>query len=210
MQTEEKLVTVTERARSRAIEVKSEEPDADQLALFLEVQEPEGFEYTYDLYFDDQSNIRDGDVVQEEEGLTIVIPETSADHVKGAVLDLSKNLLNPGWIVDNPNSPSPAVGKQVDPSELTGTVDERITQVLDGVINPSIAAHGGKADLDRFEDGTAFLRLSGGCQGCGMAQVTLSQGIETALKDAVPEVQRIADVTDHEAGEDPYFSPAKK
>ncbi|MGG7381366.1 NifU family protein, partial [Escherichia coli] len=57
--------------------------------------------------------------------------------------------------------------------------------VLDKAVNPAIAMHGGRADLVAFEDGTAFLRLSGGCQGCGLATVTLSQGIEVSLKEAV-------------------------
>ncbi|HVL79983.1 MAG TPA: NifU family protein, partial [Actinomycetota bacterium] len=57
---------------------------------------------------------------------------------------------------------------------------------------------------------TAFLRLSGGCQGCGMAQVTLSQGIQVAITEAVPEIKQVVDVTDHAAGDSPYFQPAKK
>lgn len=212
----EKIVSVTDRARNKALSVRDEEPDGDKLALFLEITEPRGMEYGYDLYFDDDTAVREDDVIQDEDGLKIVIPAGSIDNLRGATLDLSKNLLNPGWVVDNPNSPSPAVGagvggaEAIDPGELTGSVDERIEQVLAHVINPAIAAHGGRAELARFEDGTAFLRLSGGCQGCGMASVTLTQGIEVTLTEAVPEVQRVADVTDHEAGQDPYFERAKK
>jgi Fe/S biogenesis protein NfuA len=93
---------------------------------------------------------------------------------------------------------------------LEGEVDERVTTVLEVIINPSIASHGGRADLVAVEDGIAYLRLSGGCQGCGMASVTLSQGIEVALREHVPEIERVVDVTDHAGGSNPYYQPAKK
>jgi Fe/S biogenesis protein NfuA len=85
-----------------------------------------------------------------------------------------------------------------------------VVQVLERQINPSIAAHGGHAELVAVEDEVAYLRLSGGCQGCGMATVTLSQGIEVAIRDAVPEITRVVDVTDHASGDNPYFEAAKK
>jgi Fe/S biogenesis protein NfuA len=208
---DDRIVTVTDRARNRALAVRSEEPDGDNLVLFLEVTEPNGFEYGYDLYFDDEGAIRPGDIVQEEGGLKVVVPADSADKLQGATLDLSQNLLNPGWVVDNPNSPSPAVaGGGIKPEDLTGTVEERIVQVLDKVVNPAIAMHGGRANFVAFDDGTAFVQLSGGCQGCGLATVTLSQGIEVSLKEAVPEVERVVDTTDHAQGSNPYYQPAKK
>jgi Fe/S biogenesis protein NfuA len=83
-------------------------------------------------------------------------------------------------------------------------------QVLEQQINPSIAAHGGRADLVAVEGDIAFLRLSGGCAGCGMAAVTLSQGIEVALRDSVEEITRVIDVTDHASGANPYYEAAKK
>ena len=83
-------------------------------------------------------------------------------------------------------------------------------QVLDQQVNPSIAAHGGRAELVRVEQGTAYLRLGGGCQGCAMATVTLSQGIERAIIRALPEITNVVDVTDHQSGTNPYFEAAKK
>jgi Fe/S biogenesis protein NfuA len=85
-----------------------------------------------------------------------------------------------------------------------------VLAVLDRDVNPSIAAHGGHAELVGIEGATAYLRLGGGCQGCGMATVTLSQGIEVAITNAVPEIDAIVDVTDHASGRNPYFEPAKK
>ena len=83
-------------------------------------------------------------------------------------------------------------------------------QVLEEQINPAIASHGGHAQLVAVEDSIAYLRLGGGCQGCGMAAVTLSQGIEVAILDMVPEITEVIDVTDHSSGDNPYYEAAKK
>ena len=77
-------------------------------------------------------------------------------------------------------------------------------------INPQIAAHGGFAELVAVEGSIAYLRMGGGCQGCGMAAVTLSQGIEVAILDSVPEITEVVDVTDHAGGTNPYYEAAKK
>ncbi len=82
--------------------------------------------------------------------------------------------------------------------------------MLEEQINPQIASHGGRADLVAVDEPVAYLRLSGGCQGCGMAAATLSQGIEVAIIDAVPQISEIVDVTDHAGGTNPYFEAAKK
>jgi len=75
-------------------------------------------------------------------------------------------------------------------------------------INPWVAQHGGKVELIDVQDGTVVLRMSGGCQGCGMARVTLRQGVETALRRAIPALREVRDVTDHAAGTTPYFRSA--
>lgn len=96
------------------------------------------------------------------------------------------------------------------PPDLSGDVAQRVVQVLERQINPSIAAHGGRADLVAVEADTAYLRLSGGCAGCGMASVTLNEGIVVALRQSVPEIAQVVDVTDHAAGTNPYYEQAKK
>ena len=95
-------------------------------------------------------------------------------------------------------------------ADLSGPVPQRVMQVIEEQINPAIAAHGGSAELVAVEDDTAYVRLGGGCVGCGMASVTLGQGIEVAILQAVPEVQRVVDVTDHASGTNPYYEAAKK
>ena len=80
-----------------------------------------------------------------------------------------------------------------------------MTQLLERVINPAIASHGGYAELVKVEDSLAILQLGGGCQGCGLAAMTLRQGIETAILQHVPEITEVVDVTDHASGENPYY-----
>lgn len=86
----------------------------------------------------------------------------------------------------------------------------RVADLFEAEINPAIARHGGFVELLDVQDGVVMLRMGGGCQGCGMADVTLRQGIETALRQRVPEVAGIVDVTDHSAGTNPYVSASKK
>lgn len=84
-----------------------------------------------------------------------------------------------------------------------------IQQVLDEKINPAVAGHGGYISLIDVQQDRAFIRLEGGCQGCGMADVTLKQGIEVEIKDAVPSIIEVLDVTDHAGGNNPYYTPGK-
>ena len=92
--------------------------------------------------------------------------------------------------------------------DLSDPLAQRVVSVLEEQVNPSIAAHGGRADLVAVEEASVYLRLSGGCQGCGMAKATLSQGIEVILREAIPELVNIVDVTDHADGTNPYYEPA--
>ena len=83
---------------------------------------------------------------------------------------------------------------------------DRVAMIFDQRINPMVASHGGRVDLIDVQDGIVLLRMQGGCQGCGMAAVTLKQGIETTLRQLAPDVAGIVDVTDHQSGTNPYFA----
>jgi NFU1 iron-sulfur cluster scaffold homolog, mitochondrial len=87
---------------------------------------------------------------------------------------------------------------------------EAARRVLDAEVNPAIAAHRGHVTVTGAEDGWIRIRLDGGCQGCALAEVTIRQGIEPLLRDRLPAVTGLRDVTDHEAGTDPFFSPEKR
>ncbi len=87
---------------------------------------------------------------------------------------------------------------------------EQVARVFDEQVNPMVARHGGHVELIDVQDAVVMLRMGGGCQGCGMADVTLRQGIEGMLAQLVPEVRGIVDITDHTSGANPYFEASKK
>ncbi|MEK6571054.1 MAG: NifU family protein [Bacteroidota bacterium] len=89
-------------------------------------------------------------------------------------------------------------------------IREKVQQLFDSEINPAVAQHGGHVDLVDVKGNVVYLQMGGGCQGCGMADVTLKQGIERAIREIVPEVGDILDVTDHAGGRNPYYTPEKK
>ncbi|MGA1118845.1 MAG: NifU family protein [bacterium] len=89
--------------------------------------------------------------------------------------------------------------------KLRGNFEDRVRQVLDEQVNPMVASHGGVVSLSRIENGEVFLRFGGGCQGCGMVDVTLKQGVEVMMKESVPDIVAIHDATDHDSGSNQYY-----
>ena len=87
---------------------------------------------------------------------------------------------------------------------------DAVAEIFKTQINPAVAQHGGRIDLIDVQDATIIVRLMGGCQGCGMANVTLRQGVEAALKRLVPAVKGVRDITDHSSGSNPYFKQGSK
>ena len=203
------VLSITDTALARILDLISDEPDGDELSLEIRVAGVRDGQFNYELAMIGPQDISPADHREAHGLLTVVIPAESVENVTGATLDESRDLLKPGLVLDNPNRPSPRISTDGPPPDLSGPVEQRVVQVLDQQINPSIAAHGGVAELVAVEGGTAYLRLGGGCQGCGMASVTLSQGIEHAIKEAIPEITAVIDVTDHASGQNPYYEAAK-
>jgi Fe/S biogenesis protein NfuA len=206
------LVSLAPEAYEVVKEAIGKEPDPAALALWLEVRGVQAGAFMYDLYFQALSDADEGDARVTQDELDIVVPAASVDRLRGARLEWSDDG-GGGLMLVNPNSPTPEEVAPNLPPELlakgiTGPLALRVSAVLEQSVNPAIASHGGRADLVALneEDGTAYLRLSGGCQGCAMSQMTLRQGIETTLLEEVPELTKILDVTDHGSGENPFYS----
>jgi Fe/S biogenesis protein NfuA len=85
----------------------------------------------------------------------------------------------------------------------------RVQEIIDTMINPAVAGHGGYVELIDVQDNRVYLQMGGGCQGCGAADVTLKAGIERLLREEIPEIAEILDTTDHAAGTNPYYTPGK-
>lgn len=86
-------------------------------------------------------------------------------------------------------------------------IRDKVQRLLDTTINPAVAMHGGEIRLIDVKDGVVYVQMSGGCQGCGAADVTLKAGVERLILEEIPEVTRVLDTTDHEAGDKPYSNP---
>jgi Fe/S biogenesis protein NfuA len=205
------LLTVAPDALATVIEVRAAEPDPASLVLWVEVDGEQNGAFTYLMEFRPAAELGDDVSVQHHDDLSVAVPADSVDKLRGATLELSGG----GMVMQNPNRPevaSPFAHRDPDlpPPDLTGEVPQRVVQVLEEQINPAIASHGGYAELVAVDGSIAYLRLSGGCQGCGLAAVTLSQGIEVAILDSVPEISEVVDVTDHASGANPYYEAAKK
>ncbi|MHB8429918.1 MAG: NifU family protein [Acidimicrobiales bacterium] len=204
------VLTITEAARATVAAALAEEAGSGSLALWLEISGETDGAYSYDMYFQALDDAAPGDVIQEVDSLPVVLPQASVARLQGATLDHTVDAAGEGGLVIvNPNTPPSRSTHRVAPTvDLSDPLAKRVIQVLDEQVNPSIAAHGGRADLVSVENGSVLLALSGGCQGCGMARATLSQGIEVILREAIPEIVEIVDVTDHAEGSNPYYEPA--
>ena len=92
---------------------------------------------------------------------------------------------------------------------MSAELKTRVQELIDTMINPAVAGHGGYVELIDVQDNRVYLQMGGGCQGCGAADVTLKSGIERLIKDELPEVTEVLDTTDHASGANPYYTPGK-
>lgn len=186
------LLTITPDARTKIDGVRAFN-DFPEAVLRVRVVAKEGPRFRYEIALEDPRERADSDLAVEADGLTVVVDASSAADLAGASIELDPSVTGGGLRIENPNE-----GWQ-DP------VARAVQEVLDRQINPGVGTHGGMVTLVDVKDGTAFMRFGGGCQGCAAVDVTLKQGVETAIRSAVPSVQSIVDVTDHQAGENPYY-----
>lgn len=183
----------------------AQEPGDEEYGLSVEVTGITGNQFNYDLTFVPVADARDDQVVERHGDLAVLLRVVDREKLEGASLTLTDQ----GLAMNNPNVPAtPAMAAPM--GDLSGPLADQVKMVIEQQVNPAIASHGGGAELVSVDGSIAYLKLSGGCQGCGMAQVTLSQGIERILIEAIPELSGVIDVTDHASGSDPYYEAAKK
>lgn len=190
-------ITVTPAAKQKidTVRIKSGHPDA---CLRIAIAGRRSGQFVYEVDLVASGDAPPNDLAVVTPGLTVLLDPLSAADLDGAVVDLDSSALGGALRIDNPNE------------GLRDPLAARVQAVLDRQINPSVAAHGGFVDLLDVRDGAAYVQLGGGCQGCAQVDVTLRQGIEVAIKAAVPEITQVIDSTDHAAGTNPYYQPAKK
>jgi Fe/S biogenesis protein NfuA len=203
---------MTDEARNVVLDALANEELNATLALWIEVTGTVGAGYSYDLYFSDLGDAPEGACIGRDGDVTIVVPSASVDRLRGSRLEFASDG-GGGLVLVNPNHPTseelnPGVPAEILSMGVESDLAKLAIAVLDNEVNPSIASHGGRADLVAMDDAqkVAYIKMSGGCQGCSMSRMTLSQGIETALRGAIPELTDVRDITDHASGVNPFYA----
>ena len=198
------VLSIAPEALEMVKQLRDQEPAESEVGLLLEITGLRQGQFAYELAFIPVSDATDEHLIERHDGFAVIMPRKDVENLTGASL----NLNDEGLAMDNPNTASPTMAAPK--GSLEGPLADQVNQVLEEAVNPAIAAHGGRAELVSVDGTVAYLKLGGGCQGCGMAQVTLKQGIERILMESIPELTDIVDVTDHASGTDPYFQRSKK
>jgi Fe/S biogenesis protein NfuA len=190
------MLTVTEAAQEKVKSVMESQgrPD-DGLRLSIVGRRMSSFQYSLGLVEPEQASA--DDVVVDVGAFKIYVDANSAPNLEGVTIDYVEDIQGSGFKIDNPNP------LWTDPQH------QAVQELFDARINPNLASHGGHVELLDIQDDTVYVRLGGGCQGCGMVDVTLRHGIEALVKEEFPQFQHVVDTTDHAQGKNPYYQPAK-
>ena len=191
------MVTFTDGAKAHVVAFLAEE--SEPLAVRIEVLDSSPLAPQYDLALIEESEKETGDQIYEQGGFEVVVPRSSVDLLKGATVDWVESMQGSGFKVENPNIVP--IGEGL----ADGPLADRVKQVIDMQVNPAIASHGGSVGLVEVREDVVYLEMMGGCQGCGMAAATLAQGIRRIIMENIPDVKDIVDVTNHDAGVNPYY-----
>lgn len=154
------------------------------------------FHIEYGLAFVPKNGGKDNDHVTKYDKFNVYIDKEIEDLLDETSLNFEDGPMGSGFKFEN---------DAAFPEEYKGTLAEKVVPVIENQINPQVAGHGGSIRLIDVKDTKVYVELGGGCQGCGMAKQTLKNGIEVMLKEAIPEVTEVIDVTDHSSGDNPYY-----
>ena len=190
------MITLTDGARE-VVRDYMDQSDGEFTALRISIAGGTPLSPNFELTLVGPDDIRESEQRVGVGDLTIVIEEESRSRLEGATVDFVQRVNESGFEVK--------LAKTVKLPTLDGPLADRVKTVLDAEINPAIASHGGSITLVGVEGTEIYLEMGGGCQGCAMSRMTLRQGVERMVRQAVPEVTVIHDVTDHSSGENPFF-----
>ena len=152
----------------------------------------------YSIQFIELSDTPAENISIDFENIPVLVSKEVIPYLEGTEVDL------------NDKGELEAFNPNMSITEISGSVEEQIQHVLDEEVNPMVASHGGVVSLLEVKDHNAYLEFGGGCQGCGMIDVTLKQGVEVMIKAQIPDIEAIYDVTDHAGGTNPYYQPSEK
>lgn len=197
------MITFTSRAREMVKTFLGGEDDGAQ-ALRITVSGP-ATAPTFDLTLVDTAEKRDDEKTVDGGGFTVFVREEDVSVLDGASVDYVERVNESGFEVRPAEGTVQDASERRDKGEPAGEIADRVREVLNSQVNPAIAAHGGMISLVDVEQTDIYVEMSGGCQGCALSRMTLRQGVERMLREAVPELTAVHDITDHASGENPYL-----
>jgi Fe/S biogenesis protein NfuA len=189
------MITFTETARQKVREY-MDGSETPSLGVRVVAHRFGRHQFRYELALVMEGENSEKDVVVDQEAFEVFVDPESAEFLEGTMVDFVSDVSGTGFNFTNPQ----AEVHWDDP------LAQRVQKVIDERVSPSLAGHGGWVELLKVDGDAAIIQFGGGCQGCGMSQVTLKEGIETAIIQEVPEIKRVLDDTDHESGATPYYS----
>ena len=189
------MIEFTESARQKVQEY-MKMADSSSLGVRVVAHRQGGHHFRYELSLVMDGETSDRDIVVDQDVFKVFVDPMSAECLEGTTVDFVSDVRGSGFMFTNPQ----AEVKWDDP------LAQKVQHVIDERIAPSLAGHGGWVELLGVEGDAAIIQFGGGCQGCGMSQVTLKEGIETAILSEVPEIKRVLDDTDHASGDNPYYA----
>jgi Fe/S biogenesis protein NfuA len=192
------MITLTDKALE-VVHTYMEESEGEFTALRIGISGGTPQAPDFELTLVGPADIRETEQVVDLADLKLVVEAEYRPRLEGATVDFVQRINESGFEVTLAQ-PEKAAAPVAD-----GPLAERVKTVLASEINPAIASHGGVITLVGVKDTEIYLEMGGGCQGCAMSRMTLRQGVERMVRQAVPEVSVIHDVTDHSSGENPFF-----
>jgi len=193
------MLQITESAEQKIASL-IEQNDQPIAGLRVAAQARSPFKVDYRLAFMAQEQVKDEFTRQPFDSFDVYMDADSAPLLEEATIDYVEGVMGSGFKIDTPNKV---------PEELRGTVAEKVLTVIEEQVNPSVGSHGGHVVLMDVKDNVVYVELGGGCKGCGMARITLKDGIEKMIKEAIPQIKEVVDVTDHALGENPYYGKSE-
>lgn len=200
------MIEITAEARGKIQQLVDAEVVRDP-ALRVELDEsaPSPLARSYVISLVERDDRAKTEIAINIEGIRVFLNLDTSNLLSGATIDWVRDNGSTGFRVADPHVKKQAARAEPAADGPTGPLAERVRQVLDELINPRIASHGGAVEMVDVDTDTLYLRMSGGCQGCAASAATLRHGVERMVRENVPEIEHIVDVTDHQAGENPYF-----
>jgi Fe/S biogenesis protein NfuA len=194
------MITFTDQARKAVLSYLGDgDGEVEALRISMRVTNPLA-QPTFELTLVSLSERADDEREVDADGFTVLIKESTIERLEGATVDFVDRVNESGFQVRT--VPAKVAAPKGAP---TGPIADRVREVLNAQVNPAIASHGGMISLVDVDNTDVFVEMSGGCQGCALSRMTLRQGVERMLREAVPELTAVHDVTDHSSGENPYL-----